>query len=431
MKTIFTISMKKFTILLTTFTFFLSSPAITGQTKHVVEVSNNVFSPDDLEVVVGDTVEWRNNEGFHNVNGTQETYPDNPESFGNDTGTGWIYSHVFTIAGKYDYQCDPHAGLGMVGEITAKESEDDSYGNDDDQKHLLVINFSGMDPHNNQMLYLAVYDKNSGKEIEREIEDISPAFADTISGIESGHSYYIDFFADHNGNGTYDAPPTDHAWRLELDNATGDTTLNFAHNINFTDINWKHRLTVHFTGMNPHIGQSLSLAVINSVSGIETDKVETIVEEEFMVHAYGIEPGESYHIDFFADHNQNGSYDAPPADHAWRLELNNVTGDTTLNFEHNTNFTDIINVTSAYSEQFNTIKLYPNPATNILYIETGGTERNYYTISITDISGKIIDVQQNKINNRIEIGVNELLNGMYFIVVESPSRKEVVKFIKK
>ena len=305
-----------------------------AQEKHIVEVSNNVFTPDELQIAAGDTVEWRNIEGIHNVNGSQGTFPENPESFGNSTGSGWTYSHVFNIAGSYDYRCDPHYTLGMTGKIEVS-------GNDDD-KGQLIVNFTGMDPHVGQTLWLSVVDKNSGEEIERKQEDVATNFSVGISGIETGHSYSVKFFADFNENGSYDAPPVDHAWMLELDNATGDTTLNFEHNTNFTDIMWENRLTVHFTAMTPHVGQDLWLAVVDKNTGMEVDRVHAVVEEEFMVHAYGIKAGESYNVDFFADFNENGMYDAPGDDHAWRLELDNVTGDTTLNFEHNTNFTDIM-----------------------------------------------------------------------------------------
>ncbi|HKJ42685.1 MAG TPA: T9SS type A sorting domain-containing protein, partial [Sunxiuqinia sp.] len=39
------------------------------------------------------------------------------ESFGNDIGTGWTYPHIFKIKGTYDYRCDLHYSLGMVGKI--------------------------------------------------------------------------------------------------------------------------------------------------------------------------------------------------------------------------------------------------------------------------------------------------------------------------
>lgn len=93
-----------------------------AQTKHVVEVTDIRFSPRDLEINLGDTVQWINLEGSHNVNGTQITYPGNPVSFGNDIGTEWTYTFVFRDPGLYNYQCDVHVIDGMLGTVTVDES---------------------------------------------------------------------------------------------------------------------------------------------------------------------------------------------------------------------------------------------------------------------------------------------------------------------
>ena len=94
--------------------------AIFAQTT--VTVQSNSFTPQNLTVQVGETVLFDNIGGFHNVNGTQATFPSNPESFGNGGAMSapWNYEHTFTIPGVYDYQCDPHAGLGMNGTITVE-----------------------------------------------------------------------------------------------------------------------------------------------------------------------------------------------------------------------------------------------------------------------------------------------------------------------
>ena len=42
---------------------------------------SNSFNPDQLNVAVGQTVQWVNIGGFHNVDGSTDTYPDNPDSF--------------------------------------------------------------------------------------------------------------------------------------------------------------------------------------------------------------------------------------------------------------------------------------------------------------------------------------------------------------
>ena len=86
----------------------------------------------------------------------------------------------------------------------------------------------------------------------------------------------------------------------------------------------QNTLTVHFTGMTPHVGQDFHLAVIDTSNWMEVARVDTVASEDFMIMVPGLETGMSYYVDFWADFNGNGMYDAPPADHAWRMELDNV-----------------------------------------------------------------------------------------------------------
>ena len=85
--------------------------------NHTVQTSGMTFTPDSIAINLGDTVTFINTGGNHNVNGTTSTFPSNPASFGNSLGSGWTFTHVFTVAGTYDYQCDPHVGMGMTGKI--------------------------------------------------------------------------------------------------------------------------------------------------------------------------------------------------------------------------------------------------------------------------------------------------------------------------
>lgn len=94
---------------------------LNAQTSYSVDVSGLSFTPSTLTINVGDTVVWTNTGGTHNVNGSTSIYSSNPESFGNEIGTGWTYSHVFTIAGTYDYRCDLHYSSGMVGQVQVNE----------------------------------------------------------------------------------------------------------------------------------------------------------------------------------------------------------------------------------------------------------------------------------------------------------------------
>jgi len=97
------------------------SPA--GGQVHFVTVNNNFFSPAELTIAVGDTVQWTNSSGFHNV------FSCNPGQFGCDGAAAtetftsgapadplWIYSYTFTQPGSNPYICQPHAGImsGMI-----------------------------------------------------------------------------------------------------------------------------------------------------------------------------------------------------------------------------------------------------------------------------------------------------------------------------
>jgi hypothetical protein len=86
----------------------------------VVTLQGLSFSPSQLTINVGETVQWINQGGSHNVNGSQQSYPNNPASFGSGSvlPAPWTYSHTFNTPGFYQYHCDPHFSAGMTGTIT-------------------------------------------------------------------------------------------------------------------------------------------------------------------------------------------------------------------------------------------------------------------------------------------------------------------------
>ena len=65
-----------------------------------------------------------------------------------------------------------------------------------------------------------------------------PNYTIYVPGFDLNKDYNIDFYADLNGNGSYNAPPADHAWRLTINSAAGDFVSNFSHNASFVDIQW-------------------------------------------------------------------------------------------------------------------------------------------------------------------------------------------------
>jgi len=307
---------------------------INAKAKHQISVVNTEFVPSSLTIQKGDTVTWSNTQGYHSIEGSQSSYPSNPESFGIAAGMNWVYTYVFDKPGTYDYHCEPHLSLGMTGQIIVEE------------KPAITINFSEMTPHTGQNMWLAVIEKGTDEEIFRIKKTIEESFSIEVETVEIGNSYAIDFFADFNENGQYEAPPSDHAWHMEVDNLEGDSIVNFMHNTNFTDIEWQYRLTINFTDMNPHIDQNMVLSIFDKEGFQKVDQSERDIEANFSVDFIGIEADHNYQIDFYADFNENGLYDAPPTDHAWRLNLDNVKGDTTITFVHNTDFTDISRISN-------------------------------------------------------------------------------------
>lgn len=391
-------------------------PGVEGQASHEVDVSNYEFNPAEITIQAGDEVTWTNSEGSHNVNGAQSLFPSNPESFGNEVGTGWVYSHVFTMPGTYDYQCDPHASLGMTGRVIVEDTA----------QNTLTVHFSAMNPHVGQTLWLAAVDNQTGEELSRTSTVVEESFSLEVSGLETGKSYNVDFFADFNENGYYDAPPADHAWRLELESATGDDTLEFVHNTDFTDVDWKHRLRVLFSDMTPHVGQMLALYVRDMESGIYLDTViiDEIMSADFNVASYVIEPGGSYMVDFYADLNQNGMYDAPPADHAWRLETGETMGDVDLDFSHNTDFTDIFGTTGTGSGTMaNTLILYPNPAGDQLNVTSGTLVE---AITIFSVTGAPVKTVSDINSASYLLSLEGIGSGVYFVEVTTSGNEKMV-----
>ena len=105
--------------------FIFSALSIHAQ-DHTITMQGITFTPNDLTIMVGESVEWVNEGGTHNVNGSLQSFPNNPEGFnsGGPMAAPWTFSHTFTVPGVYDYQCDPHFSFGMTGKITVLGSTD-------------------------------------------------------------------------------------------------------------------------------------------------------------------------------------------------------------------------------------------------------------------------------------------------------------------
>jgi len=130
----------------------------------------------------------------------------------------------------------------------------------------LMLQFRDMAPHVGQAFAVRVVDEMTGKEVDRvAVSEIPSASFDLEFVVPIDAAYRLDFYADMNGNGRYDPPPADHAWRIRLADVQENRTVRFSHDLEFTDIDWpplvdgridegdyRHTLADPATGMTVH-----------------------------------------------------------------------------------------------------------------------------------------------------------------------------------
>lgn len=87
-----------------------SSSGEEGGGSTTVNVDDNVFEPESVEVATGDTVtwEWVGSEP-HNVNA---------DDFQSDIQQEGTFEHTFEEAGSYDYVCTVHPGMAGTIEVS-------------------------------------------------------------------------------------------------------------------------------------------------------------------------------------------------------------------------------------------------------------------------------------------------------------------------
>lgn len=94
-------------------------PGLATATTHTISQSGFTFSPSELTIEVGDTVEWTWGNGNHTVtSGTDLSDPDVGALFDEPlTSANTLVTYTFTEIGSQDYFCRPHVGLGMTGTV--------------------------------------------------------------------------------------------------------------------------------------------------------------------------------------------------------------------------------------------------------------------------------------------------------------------------
>lgn len=341
--------------------------------------------------------------------------------------------------GKYDAPPADHAWRLYLNNAAGNEVINFAHNTNFTDIHwmpLVTIQFTGMTPHVGQLMGFRADDESDSSELGRKMLGAVPQadFSVEIPVKMSMNEVKVEFFADLNQNGIYDAPPADHAWQLKFNSSGSDTILNFTHNTDFTDIKWKYQYTLNLLGMTPHLGQMMELRVVDPGNNNEIGriKLDSVAMSDFSVLIPGIESGHSYNADFYVDFNKNGSYDAPPTDHAWRITFNSgIMGDFTDNFTHNTNFTDIqwpvaTGVEQSSNTRVSEYKLmqnYPNPFNPATSISFELKEAAFTSLKVYDMLGREVAVL---VNNQLPAGTfrynfnaSGFQSGVYFYKIEA------------
>ncbi len=109
----------------------------------------------------------------------------------------------------------------------------------------------------------------------------------------------------------------------------------------------------------------------------------------------------------------------------------NITGTNASGCSTTTNVTVfVVSCTGLTSQAVTTanINIYPNPTKGDLVIEL--TDKTNSTIQVLDVTGKMI-VEKNTSNDRTELNISNLSNGIYYIRILSNNTVEVRKIIKE
>lgn len=91
---------------------------IAEATTITVNVADFSFAPNNFSCSIGDTVKFAWQNGTHTT--TSTSVPSGANSWNaNISSASQIFDYVVKVAGTYNYQCNFHVSLGMIGNFTA------------------------------------------------------------------------------------------------------------------------------------------------------------------------------------------------------------------------------------------------------------------------------------------------------------------------
>ena len=86
---------------------------------------------------------------------------------------------------------------------------------------------------------------------------------------------------------------------------------------------------------------------------------------------------------------------------------------------------DILGIENNYS--ISTFSMYPNPASNVVSISLDNSSENISIIIYDQLGRRVLNKDFENVNNKVQISLNELNKGVYYVQVVS----ETTKFTKK
>ena len=109
----------------------------------------------------------------------------------------------------------------------------------------------------------------------------------------------------------------------------------------------------------------------------------------------------------------------------------NVAGTNTIGCTTNSNITVFVVVCTGLADNSakeNVAYVFPNPNTGEFTIEL--SNNSFKNIQIFDLMGRIV-FSESSLNNKIDVNINSLANGIYYVRVQSNNSVEVIKIVKQ
>jgi len=362
--------MKKFTFFVFTMTILAGMfiNTATFAVTHTVTVGNYYFNPTSLNVEVGDIVKWVWVEGSHTTTSTSVPAGaaswDSPLNSGNQT-----YSYTVTTAGNYDYKCTPHAGMGMVGSFVATAAANN-----------LVVT-----PPN---------------------QNVSATAGSTNFAVVSNTNW---------------SASSNQTWCTVTTSGSGNGTITANYALNSSTSSRVATITVSASGVS---NQVVTVTQAGAAKTIAVTPPSQVVSES------------AGSTDFSVTSNSDWT---TSSDATWCTVTNSGSGNGTImaTFEANSSHTGrTANITVSVSgvtpvivqviqdgssvgipeTSANSIRLFPNPAKDVVKITLDNVSPDNTRISLLDLTGKIL-LDQPLSGNETSLKVGDLPRGLYLVKI--------------